>query len=29
VGLSFLMALTFLPGRSRLGGRKVDALLAL
>jgi adenine phosphoribosyltransferase len=29
VGLSFLMDLTFLPGRSRLEGHHVDALLAV
>lgn len=29
VGLSFLMDLTFLPGRSRLAGYAVDALLAV
>jgi adenine phosphoribosyltransferase len=29
VGLSFLMDLTFLPGRSKLTGYPVDALLAV
>lgn len=29
VGLSFLLDLTFLPGRSRLAGHHVDALLAV
>lgn len=29
VGLSFLLDLTFLPGRSRLAGRPVEALLAV